>query len=69
MFVRLTDAELARLAKFGQPHHYRAGDQVARVGDAGQGLTLILSGQVEVTRREGEQNAPHRHPRARQFHG
>jgi thioredoxin reductase (NADPH) len=56
MFVRLTDEELARLAKFGEPHHYRAGDQVARVGEAGKGLTLILSGQVEVTRRDGGQN-------------
>jgi thioredoxin reductase (NADPH) len=56
MFVRLTDAELARLAKFGEPHHYPAGEQMARVGDAGKGLTLILSGQVEVTRREGGKN-------------
>ena len=56
MFVRLTDAELARLAKFGKPENYRAGEQVARVGDAGKGLTLVLSGRIEVTRREGEEN-------------
>jgi thioredoxin reductase (NADPH) len=58
MFVRLTDAELDRLAKFGEPQSFRAGEQVARVGDAGKGLTLILSGQVEVTRREGGENVP-----------
>jgi thioredoxin reductase (NADPH) len=56
MFVRLTDAELVRLAKFGEPQHYRAGHSVARVGEAGKGLTLILSGQVEVTRRDGGQD-------------
>jgi thioredoxin reductase (NADPH) len=56
MFVRLTDEELARLAKFGEPRHYRAGEPVARVGEAGKGLTLVLSGQVEVTRREGGEN-------------
>ena len=56
MFVTLTDAELARLAKFGEPRSYRAGEAVARVGDAGHGLTLILSGQIEVTRREGGAN-------------
>jgi thioredoxin reductase (NADPH) len=53
MFLRLADDELARLAKFGEPRGYRAGEALVRVGEVGPGLTLILSGKVEVTRRDG----------------
>lgn len=49
MFPRLTDEELARLARFGEPRSFRAGEMIARVGEAGPGLLLILSGEVEVT--------------------
>jgi thioredoxin reductase (NADPH) len=49
MFPRLTDEELSRLARFGEPRSYRAGEMLARVGEVGPGLMLILSGQVEVT--------------------
>ena len=48
MFPRLTDEELARLARFGEPRHFAAGEMLARVGQAGLGLFLILDGQVEV---------------------
>ena len=50
MFLQLTDAELARLAKFGQPRSYRAGEALVRVGEVGPGMTLILSGKVDVSR-------------------
>ena len=56
MFVSLTDADVARAAKFGELQQYREGDQVARVGESGLGLVLILSGEVEVTRRDGREN-------------
>jgi thioredoxin reductase (NADPH) len=57
MFPRLTDAEIARLAKFGEPRGYRAGETVAHVGDVGVGLTLVLSGQIEVTQNDrGQRN-------------
>jgi thioredoxin reductase (NADPH) len=49
MFPRLTDEELGRLARFGQPVSYRAGDVIARPGEVGPGLLLILSGRVEVS--------------------
>ena len=49
MFPRLSDEELTRLARFGEPRSYRTGDMLARVGEVGPGLMLILSGQVEVT--------------------
>ena len=47
MFPRLTDEELSRLARFGEPRSYRAGEMLARVGEVGPGLALILSGQVD----------------------
>jgi thioredoxin reductase (NADPH) len=52
MFLRFNDDELARLARFGEPRSYKAGDMLARRGEAGPGLTLILSGRVDVTRSE-----------------
>lgn len=49
MFLRFNEDEMARLARFGEPRHYKKGDVLARVGEAGPGLMLILSGEVEVT--------------------
>ena len=49
MFLRFEDHEIDRLANFGEPRSYRAGEMLARVGEAGPGLMLILSGRVEVT--------------------
>ena len=49
MFLRFTDEEIARLARFGEPRSYKKGDMLARVGEAGPGLMLILSGRVRVT--------------------
>jgi thioredoxin reductase (NADPH) len=53
MFLRFSDEELARLSRFGEPRSYKAGDMLARVGEAGPGLMLILSGEVEVTQPNG----------------
>ncbi len=59
MFPRLTDTELARLAKFGEPRSYRAGEVVARVGHVPPGLQLVLAGKLEVTQHDGGgQRAP-----------
>jgi thioredoxin reductase (NADPH) len=52
MFPRLTDDEVARLCRFGEPRSYRAGEMLAQVGEVGPGLMVILSGQVDVTRLE-----------------
>ena len=49
MFLRFSDAEIDRLTRFGERHSYRQGDMLARVGEAGPGLMLILAGKVEVT--------------------
>ena len=53
MFLRFTDDELARLARFGASRHYKAGEMLARVGEVGPGVMLILSGKVEVTQPNG----------------
>ena len=50
MFLRFNDAEIEKLARFGEPRSYKAGDMLAKVGEVGPGLMLILSGKVEVTR-------------------
>ena len=56
MFPRFTDDEIARLSRFGEPRSYKQGDMLAQVGEAGPGLMLILSGQVEVTQRDGDRH-------------
>jgi thioredoxin reductase (NADPH) len=56
MFLRFTDDELARLSRFGEPRRYKAGDMLARHGEVGPGLMLILSGRVEVTQPNGGEN-------------
>jgi len=56
MFPRLTDEELARLARFGEPRSFHSGDRVASVGERGPGLLLILTGELEVSQND------HGHP-------
>ena len=53
MFLRFNDSEIERLSRFGERRSYRAGEVLARVGEAGPGLMLILSGRVEVTQPGG----------------
>jgi len=59
MFPRLTENELARLARFGAPRDYRAGEFVARVGEVPAGLQLILSGKLEITQHGDSGDALH----------
>src|SRR5690242_3651873 len=49
MFPHLTDDELERLSRFGERRDFRAGEAVARLGETGVGLTLVLSGEIEVS--------------------
>ena len=58
MFLRFDEAEIARLARFGEPRSYRAGEMLVQAGEVGPGLMLILSGQVEVTE---SSSGPRRH--------
>ena len=51
MFPALTLAELKRLKRFGVPRHFSAGEFLARAGETGHGLVLILAGEVEISQR------------------
>jgi thioredoxin reductase (NADPH) len=51
MFPTLEPAEIARLRRFGELRTFGPGDVLARVGEVGHGLSIILSGRVEITQR------------------
>ena len=55
MFLRFDDEQIARLSRFGERRSYRAGEHVARVGDKGIGLRLVLSGKIEISQDIGGQ--------------
>jgi thioredoxin reductase (NADPH) len=50
MFPTLDPAEIERLRRFGVPRAFAAGERLAKLGDVGAALSIILSGEVEVTR-------------------
>src|SRR5215212_5675282 len=52
MFPTLDSAEIKRLRRFGEVRSYGPGEALVKVGDAGHGLTLILDGTVDITRRD-----------------
>src|SRR5690349_13554356 len=56
MFPTLQPAEIARLRRFGQLQAFAKGEVLARVGEVGRGLSIILSGSVEISQRH--QSAP-----------
>jgi thioredoxin reductase (NADPH) len=49
MFPTLTPGEIDRLRRFGEPRAYAAGEAVTRMGEAGHGLVLVVSGELTVT--------------------
>ena len=51
MFATLDPVEVDRLRRFGEVRHFEAGAALVRLGEPGHGLTIILSGDVTVTRR------------------
>ena len=54
MFPTLAPAEIDRLRRFGAARRFAAGEMLVRAGEAGHGLVLILSGEVEISNRAGE---------------
>jgi thioredoxin reductase (NADPH) len=50
MFPTLEPSEIERVRRFGVARTYGAGDALIKVGEAGHGLVIILSGEVDVTR-------------------
>jgi thioredoxin reductase (NADPH) len=49
MFPSLTAEEIARLSRFGDICAYAEGEALERVGQAGHGLKVILSGRVAIS--------------------
>ncbi len=54
MFPTLSPAEVDRLRRFGTPLRFEAGETLVRTGETGHGLILFLSGEVEVSQRDGD---------------
>jgi thioredoxin reductase (NADPH) len=51
MFPTLASAEVERLRRFGDVRAFAEGEPLAKVGEVGRGLTIVLSGKVEVSQR------------------
>ena len=56
MHPSLAPAEIERLRRFGSVRSFADGEMLVRTGESGHGLTLVLAGEVEITRhgRDGE---------------
>jgi thioredoxin reductase (NADPH) len=52
MFPILEAAEIERLRRFGTLRSYRPGEALARIGETGHGLTIIVVGEVAVTQHD-----------------
>ena len=50
MFPTLDAAEIERVRRFGEPRAFASGERLAKVGDVGVGLSIVLAGEVEVVR-------------------
>jgi len=58
MFPTLAPAEVERLRRFGQPRGYKDGEALVKVGEAGHGLTVVLSGEVAISQNDGGVRTP-----------
>jgi thioredoxin reductase (NADPH) len=52
MFPQLAPAEIERVRRFGEPRSYGTGEAIAKVGEVGDGLIIVLSGKVDVTQHD-----------------
>jgi thioredoxin reductase (NADPH) len=52
MFPVLEPAEIERVRRFGKVRSYAAGEALAKVGEVGLGLTIILGGNVDITQHD-----------------
>jgi thioredoxin reductase (NADPH) len=53
LYPVLTDAEIKRIRRFGEIHHYRKDELLAETGRSGPGMFVLISGEVAITRRDG----------------
>ena len=52
MFPVLEPVEIERVRRFGEVRSYGAGEALAKVGEKGHGLAVILTGTVEITQHD-----------------
>src|SRR5215472_10563144 len=52
-FPALTEAEIARMRRFGELRSYKHGERLFEAGKAGRGMFVVLSGHVAITERDG----------------
>jgi thioredoxin reductase (NADPH) len=52
MFPTLQPLEVERVRRFGEVRSFGVGEPLAKAGDVGRGLSVILAGEVEVTRHD-----------------
>jgi len=52
MFPTLERAEIERVRRFGEVRSYGAGEALAKVGQVGEGLSIILAGKVDITQHD-----------------
>src|SRR5215475_14567565 len=52
MFPVLESTDIERVRRFGKVRSYRAGEALVQVGNVGAGLTIILTGRVDVTQHD-----------------
>ena len=52
-FPTLTADEIARMRRFGEQRDYKHGEALFETGKVGPGMFVLLSGHVEITRRDG----------------
>ena len=70
MFPVLEPAEIERVRRFGKVRSYGAGEALAKVGEVGLGLTIILGGNVDITQHDQSgRRTRDRYPWAGRIHG
>ena len=52
-FPNLTDAEIARMRRFGELRSYKDGERLFETGKPGRGMFVVLSGHVAISQRDG----------------
>jgi thioredoxin reductase (NADPH) len=52
MFPSLEASEIERVGRFGEVQSFATGEALASVGNVGHGLSIILSGEVDVTQHD-----------------
>ncbi|CAG9167659.1 Ferredoxin--NADP reductase [Cupriavidus laharis] len=53
MFPILSADEIARMRRFGSLQRWRTGEQLFSVGQVGRGMCVVVSGAIQIVRRDG----------------